>query len=496
MFNRILIILLILSFIIPSLLQANIIHVPGDSTTIQGGINGAVDGDTEMVTPGSYYEHDIDFLGKTITVMGTDPEDSAVVAATVVDADSLGRVFYFHSNEDYMSILSGLTLRGGFADVGGGIYCYRSSPLISQNMIIDNSAIVRGGGIACDSSIVIIRENIIIRNQSDYGGGISCRLCSGNQFTLRNTISENRADCSGGGIQTMNSYSFIANNIITGNSASTNNGGGIYCESNSWLTVLNNVIAGNSAIEHGGGLTCIGNSYLNTWNLILWGNHAKEGKEIYISHLQGPSRLSIGYSDVEGGLASVYVDSACTLNWGNGMIQDDPLFRIPSNNNYHLMAVECGNSFDSPCIDTGAGEDFLLDCDYGLGTMISDLGAYGKQWEQPPTSIENEDPLNDMIPVPRVYALRQNYPNPFNPSTTIAFEIPGGLDSPNPVSLCIYDIHGRCIKTILTSDLNPGSYQITWNGRDVRGELVPSGVYFYTLRNSQEVLTRKMTLVK
>jgi len=300
MFNRILIILLILSFIIPSLLQANIIHVPGDSTTIQGGINGAADGDTVMVAPGSYYEHDIDFLGKTITVMGTDPEDSAVVAATVVDADSLGRVFYFHSNEDYMSILSGLTLRGGFADVGGGIYCYRSSPLISQNMIIDNSAIVRGGGIACDSSIVIIRENIIIRNQSDYGGGISCWLCSGNQFTLRNTISENRADFSGGGIQTMNSYSFIANNIITGNSALTNNGGGIYCESNSWLTVLNNVIAGNSAIEHGGGLTCIGNSYLNTWNLILWGNHAKEGKEIYISHLQGPSRLSIGYSDVEG----------------------------------------------------------------------------------------------------------------------------------------------------------------------------------------------------
>jgi hypothetical protein len=84
-------------------LQATIIHVPADSSTIQGGINGAVDGDTVMVAPGTYHEHDIDFFGKAITVMGTDPEDSIVVAATIVDGDSLGRVFNFHSGEDTMS---------------------------------------------------------------------------------------------------------------------------------------------------------------------------------------------------------------------------------------------------------------------------------------------------------------------------------------------------------------------------------------------------------
>ncbi len=75
---------LILLLIFASTLHSTIIHVPGDSTTIQGGINGAVDCDTVMVAPGTYHEHDIDFLGKAITVMGTDPEDSAVVAATLV----------------------------------------------------------------------------------------------------------------------------------------------------------------------------------------------------------------------------------------------------------------------------------------------------------------------------------------------------------------------------------------------------------------------------
>jgi len=80
--------------------QARVIHVPADSSTIQGGINGASNGDTVMVHPGTYYEHDIDFLGKAITVTGTDPEDSAVVASTVVDADSLGSIFVFQSGED------------------------------------------------------------------------------------------------------------------------------------------------------------------------------------------------------------------------------------------------------------------------------------------------------------------------------------------------------------------------------------------------------------
>jgi hypothetical protein len=136
-------------FLLPTLLlavftsplQANIIHVPGDSTTIQGGINGASTGDTVMVSPGTYFEHDIDLLGKAITVTGTDPEDSAVVAATIVDADSLGSVFVFDSGEDTTSLLTGLTIKGGFANRGGGIYCNNASPTITKNIIAENAVV-------------------------------------------------------------------------------------------------------------------------------------------------------------------------------------------------------------------------------------------------------------------------------------------------------------------------------------------------------------------
>ena len=80
--------LLLLCFflhIIP--LHARIIHVPADSTTILAGIDGAVGGDTVMISPGDYHEHGITFQGRAITVRGPDPEDSTAVAGTVADAD-------------------------------------------------------------------------------------------------------------------------------------------------------------------------------------------------------------------------------------------------------------------------------------------------------------------------------------------------------------------------------------------------------------------------
>jgi hypothetical protein len=67
--------------------QARIIHVPEDSTTIHGAINGAVDGDTVMVAPGMDYDFDINLLDKDITVMSAEPEDSAISDITVTDVE-------------------------------------------------------------------------------------------------------------------------------------------------------------------------------------------------------------------------------------------------------------------------------------------------------------------------------------------------------------------------------------------------------------------------
>jgi len=85
-----------------------------------------------------------------------------------------------------------------------------------------------------------------------------------------------------------------------------------------------------------------------------------------------------------------------------------------------------------------------------------------------------------------------NYPNPFNPSTSIAFETSG----PGRVSLRIYDIKGRLVRTLLDSELSAGEHITTWDGNDGQGRSCGSGVYFLRLDNDTGSRLRKMLLLK
>jgi hypothetical protein len=88
--------------------------------------------------------------------------------------------------------------------------------------------------------------------------------------------------------------------------------------------------------------------------------------------------------------------------------------------------------------------------------------------------------------------LRQNYPNPFNPVTEICFELPHSSD----VDLTVYDVQGRRVRTLVTGTLTAGAKRVTWDGRDVGGNSVSSGVYFYTLRTPSQTISKKMILLK
>jgi hypothetical protein len=88
---------------------------------------------------------------------------------------------------------------------------------------------------------------------------------------------------------------------------------------------------------------------------------------------------------------------------------------------------------------------------------------------------------------PSNFELTQNYPNPFNPSTTIRYSLPkSGM-----VSLKIYDILGKEVKTLLNENKEAGYHQITFDA----GNLA-SGIYFYTLKAGNFVSTKKLTLMK
>jgi hypothetical protein len=95
--------------------------------------------------------------------------------------------------------------------------------------------------------------------------------------------------------------------------------------------------------------------------------------------------------------------------------------------------------------------------------------------------------------VPRGVALSQNVPNPFNPTTSIAFVAPGGN---SPVSLVVYDVRGRTVRTLVSGAVVAGPHTAVWDGTNDAGEFVASGVYFYRLRAGGETLVRKMVLSK
>jgi len=94
--------------------------------------------------------------------------------------------------------------------------------------------------------------------------------------------------------------------------------------------------------------------------------------------------------------------------------------------------------------------------------------------------------------VPTQFSLEQNYPNPFNPSTKIKFSLPEA----GRVTLKIYDILGRDIKTLIDNEKSAGSHVIEWNGDNSLGQKVCAGIYLYSIITDKFIQTRKMILLK
>ncbi|MFQ5600353.1 MAG: FlgD immunoglobulin-like domain containing protein [Candidatus Krumholzibacteriia bacterium] len=93
---------------------------------------------------------------------------------------------------------------------------------------------------------------------------------------------------------------------------------------------------------------------------------------------------------------------------------------------------------------------------------------------------------------PAAVVLKPNFPNPFNPST--AFEVQ--LQDTTPVEVIVYDVRGRVVQALRTSQLGPGTHRVTWDGRDVAGRPVASGVYPYVVRAGQETLRGRAVVTK
>ncbi|MEE9167617.1 MAG: FlgD immunoglobulin-like domain containing protein [Candidatus Neomarinimicrobiota bacterium] len=94
--------------------------------------------------------------------------------------------------------------------------------------------------------------------------------------------------------------------------------------------------------------------------------------------------------------------------------------------------------------------------------------------------------------MPVRFELYSAYPNPFNPVTTLKYDLPARAD----VTLTIYDILGRQIRTLVQGVEEPGYKSVVWDGTNDLGQQVSAGVYLYRIEASDFTQTRKMLLIK
>jgi len=228
MSSRIMRYMIVINLIMVSVVNATIINVPADQSTIQAGIDASVDGDTVLVQPGTYVEN-INFNGHNI-VLGSlflTTQDTSYISSTIIDGNQSGSVVTFNNGEGLSTQLMGLSVTNGRVlgtiwSGGGGVLCSGASPHISYCKIFNNTTesynwTSGGAGVKCLNSSPIIANTIISNNTLIGGRGGGLYVSHGSPIILSSTIVNN----SGSGIyfysEVNNHKPIVINSILWGN---------------------------------------------------------------------------------------------------------------------------------------------------------------------------------------------------------------------------------------------------------------------------------------
>ena len=514
-----------------------VLNVPADYATIQGGIDAAIDGDTVLIHPGIYegaylYNKNINLFSLYSTT-----GDTGYISNTIIDGDDDGCTLMIYGNIDESTRISGFTIQNGTGCVygqGGGLYI-EGSPVVDNLVIKDNNALLNGGGICVNlNSSPTFRDLIVKNNTGELGAGI---------YVTGSTID-------------------MQNCVISNNSANSKGGGVFIAHATSGTNLVNVTITGNTAAESGGGIYCEDSSP-SLVNSILWNNLPEE---IYIYS----DTVIVTYSDIQGG-------------WeGTGNIDSDPLFCNPASGDYALadnspcvgtgyygvnmgaLGVGCGTynfpptdfSLSEPSNNTqitidesnmndgyimfswGESSDANGDSLYYLmRAASSEIGDHGMDTNATSITVSYVDIIEDMSEnnvtaaalewtvyvtdgidtvkadnapftieidganalrtyleglLPDEFSLRQNYPNPFNPITTLRYDLPEN----SYVNVTVYDMLGRKVKTLINQTQDAGYRSVIWDATNDYGKQISAGIYLYQIQAGGYTSTKKMVLLK
>jgi cytochrome c553 len=132
-----------------------------------------------------------------------------------------------------------------------------------------------------------------------------------------------------------------------------------------------------------------------------------------------------------------------------------------------------------------AGQD-LYDAWVAQGKAPPEMMAHAR------TAVTVTDTDVPEPPETYVYALKQNAPNPFHKETAVLYS----LASEGRVTVCVYDVAGRRVRTLVDEVLPPGEYRALWYGRDDAGAAVASGIYFIHFESGGHEFRRKAALLR
>ncbi len=415
---------------------ATTFHVPGDVPTIGAALVAAQPGDAVLIAPGTYHEHDL-VVPTGVSMTG----DSADPGAVVIDAQGAGRVLAVLDAAATASI-SRLTLTGGDASRGGGLYTV--------------------------GQVVVLNEVRLVDNQATYGAGVYAEGTSA--FLTSCEIADNSARAVGGGVFAHGESRLELEDCAVVRNEAQAYAGGWYASARAQLVVTGSTVADNSAETAAEGGAFDAQTVSFTRAVIAW-NCAPNP----------PLVCDDSATTLLTDLASV-PQHQCTLRhvsgwWGviadqngiDGNTAGDPLFcRTGSPAD---LASRYGVAADSPALPAHSG---------GCGL----IGAYGQACETA-TDVPDGPPAAACV-------LRAPSPNPFNPVTTIRFE----LRAPGVVRLEVYDLAGRRVATLVRDHRSAGTHEVQWRGTDDDGLRAASGVYVCRLQAAGLTHSRRLALVK